>query len=226
MERPKINKRKITNDWQKSCPELSKLRMLDIDNRVGPLVIGFYLQIRGDGTIYMPLYKVGNLYSHYSVLPSSLEIEGRSMDMQMHEIYSEQIAQQLIQKAYIPLQGEVTFEDVKNGYERYFKNPNKGTIVEYEDYVYISSWTRKKELFDNALHTVYNELKSWPEERYFVRDGGFKNWMLELEKKASNREVLECDISDLIEYVPNQHKITGKDLIVEEHGNRKPKKKQ
>ena len=30
----------------------------------------------------------------------------------------------------------------------------------------------------------------------------------------------------LIEYVPNQHKITGKDLIVEEHGNRKPKKKQ
>ena len=63
--------------------------MLDIDNRVGPLVIGFYLQIIGDGTIYMPLYKVGNLYSHYSVLPSSLEIEGRSMDMQMHEIYSE-----------------------------------------------------------------------------------------------------------------------------------------
>ena len=61
----------------------------------------------------------------------SIEIEGQSMDMQMHEIYSEQIAQQLIQKAYIPLQGEVTFEDVKNGYERYFKNPNKGTIVEY-----------------------------------------------------------------------------------------------
>lgn len=105
------------------------------------------------------------------------------MDMEMHEIYSEQIAQQLIPKAYIPLQGEVTFEDVKNGYERYFKNPDKGTIVEYEDYVYISSWTRKKELFDNALHKVYNELKSWPEERYFVRDGGFKNWMLELEKK-------------------------------------------
>lgn len=52
MERPKIYKRKITNDWQKYCPELSKLRMLDIDNRVGPLVIGFYLQIIGDGTIY------------------------------------------------------------------------------------------------------------------------------------------------------------------------------
>ena len=105
MERAKIDKRKITNDWQKYCPGLSKLRMLDIDNRVGPLIIGFYLQVLGDGTIYMPLYKVENLYSHYSVLPSSLEIEGRTMDMQTHEIYSEQIAQQLIQKAYIPLQG-------------------------------------------------------------------------------------------------------------------------
>lgn len=99
MGRPKINKTKITNDWQKYCPELRKLRMLDIDNRVGPLVIGFYLQVIGDGTIYMPLYKVENLYSHYSVLPSSLEIEGRTMDMQTHEAYSEQVAQQLIEKA-------------------------------------------------------------------------------------------------------------------------------
>ena len=89
--------------------------MLDIDNRVGPLVIGFYLQVIGDGTIYMPLYKVENLYSHYSVLPSSLEIEGRTMDMQTHEAYSEQVAQQLIEKAYIPLQGEVTFENIKMG---------------------------------------------------------------------------------------------------------------
>lgn len=34
-------------------------------------------------------------------------------------------------------------------------------------------------------------------------------------------EVLNCDISDLIEYVPNKSKITGKNLIVENHGNRK-----
>ena len=34
-------------------------------------------------------------------------------------------------------------------------------------------------------------------------------------------EVLECDITDLFEYVPNKIKTTGKDLIVEAHGNRK-----
>jgi putative transcriptional regulator len=34
-------------------------------------------------------------------------------------------------------------------------------------------------------------------------------------------EVLECDISDLLEYQPNKIKKTGKQLIVEQNGNRK-----
>ena len=34
-------------------------------------------------------------------------------------------------------------------------------------------------------------------------------------------ETLECDISDLLEYEPNPVKTTGKDLIVERHGNQK-----
>ena len=54
----------------------------------------------------------------------------------------------------------------------------------------------------------------------------FRSTRINLDHVDKICEVLECDISDLIEYVPNQHKITGKDLIVEEHGNRKPKKKQ
>lgn len=34
-------------------------------------------------------------------------------------------------------------------------------------------------------------------------------------------EVLNCDITDLLEYIPNKTRTTGKDLIVEVHGNRK-----
>ena len=34
-------------------------------------------------------------------------------------------------------------------------------------------------------------------------------------------EALDCSITDLIEYIPNSQRRTGKDLIVEEHGNRK-----
>lgn len=36
-------------------------------------------------------------------------------------------------------------------------------------------------------------------------------------------EVLGCQITDLLEYIPNDNRTTGKNLILEEHGNRKPK---
>lgn len=38
-------------------------------------------------------------------------------------------------------------------------------------------------------------------------------------------EVLNCSISDLMEYVPNDTKRTGKQLIIEPHGNRKTNEK-
>lgn len=34
-------------------------------------------------------------------------------------------------------------------------------------------------------------------------------------------EVLDCSVSDIIEYIPNKKPITGKNLILEQHGNRK-----
>lgn len=34
-------------------------------------------------------------------------------------------------------------------------------------------------------------------------------------------EVLECDLHDLFEYFPDKVKTTGKNLIIEEHGNQR-----
>lgn len=36
-------------------------------------------------------------------------------------------------------------------------------------------------------------------------------------------EALDCDLTDLLEYIPNCQRKTGKHLVVEEHGNRKKK---
>lgn len=33
-------------------------------------------------------------------------------------------------------------------------------------------------------------------------------------------EALDCDVADILEYIPNHQRKTGKDLIAEEHGNR------
>ena len=36
-------------------------------------------------------------------------------------------------------------------------------------------------------------------------------------------EALDCDLSELLEYIPNQQPRTGQNLILEEHGNRRKK---
>ena len=38
-------------------------------------------------------------------------------------------------------------------------------------------------------------------------------------------EALDCTVNDLFEYIPNKMRSTGKDLIIEKHGNRKAKNK-
>lgn len=39
-------------------------------------------------------------------------------------------------------------------------------------------------------------------------------------------EALDCELTDILEYIPNRQRKTGKHLIVEEHGNRKKKLKE
>ncbi|MCI8503683.1 MAG: helix-turn-helix transcriptional regulator [Hungatella sp.] len=39
-------------------------------------------------------------------------------------------------------------------------------------------------------------------------------------------EVLDCSVSELLEVIPNKIPKTGKNLIIEEHGNRKESKGQ
>lgn len=34
-------------------------------------------------------------------------------------------------------------------------------------------------------------------------------------------EALQCELTDLIEYIPNEIKTTGDNLIIEEHGNQR-----
>ena len=64
---------------------------------------------------------------------------------------------------------------------------------------------RKTGIRPNAICDYYNELVDRINIEHFDR----------------MCEVLECELSDLLEYVPNKIKKTGKNLLQEEHGNRK-----
>lgn len=67
---------------------------------------------------------------------------------------------------------------------------------------------RKTGIRPNTINDIYNEIC----ER------------INLEHIDRICEYLNCNVSDLIEYIPNSIKKTGKDLIVEKHGNRKQQK--
>ena len=55
-------KRQITNDWQQLFPELKRTRLLEMDNRLGPLITGIYLKVFRN-TYYTPVAYVHNLCS-------------------------------------------------------------------------------------------------------------------------------------------------------------------
>ncbi|MDD6490074.1 MAG: helix-turn-helix transcriptional regulator [Clostridia bacterium] len=68
-----------------------------------------------------------------------------------------------------------------------------------------SELARKTGIRPNAICDYYNELAD----------------RISLEHFDRICEVLDCNLSDLLEYVPNKIPKTGKYLIQEEHGNRK-----
>lgn len=57
----------------------------------------------------------------------------------------------------------------------------------------------------NAINELYNEIAV----------------SLKIEHIDRICEVLDCSVEELIEYIPNKVSKTGKNLIIEEHGNRK-----
>lgn len=48
-------KTQITNDWKQLFPELKKTRLLELDNRLGPLITGIYLKVVRN-TYYTPVF--------------------------------------------------------------------------------------------------------------------------------------------------------------------------
>ena len=59
--------------------------------------------------------------------------------------------------------------------------------------------------------------------RYPTINDMYNEWLERYNAEHLDRicEVLECQLSDLIEYIPNKIPKTGKNLIIEQNGNRK-----
>ena len=77
-------KKKITDDWQQLFPELKKTKLLEMDNRLGPLITGIYLKVVRN-TYYTPVAYVHNLCREYSSITTSLECTSETIALEKHE---------------------------------------------------------------------------------------------------------------------------------------------
>ncbi len=79
-----VTKKHITDDWQLFFPEFKKSKLLELDNRLGPLITGIYLKIIRN-TYYTPVFYVHNLCREYPSLTTSSECTSETIELEKHE---------------------------------------------------------------------------------------------------------------------------------------------
>ena len=78
------------------------------------------------------------------------------------------------------------FEEISQGYKRNFSGSLKRHLSEYEDLLLLSGWTGRKELVEQNLELVFEELKPYREHRYFSAKGGFDTWFENVKNRAED----------------------------------------
>jgi hypothetical protein len=171
-------------------------------NRLGPILVGIALEVGSGSSYYKPSFHVHNLCRQFPAVSLTLiaDLGKGYIEPSWHEKKHRELAPIMMEKARIPFSGDISIENVMKAYEDYFKNPYVGQWVEFEDYALICGWSGDASKIDRALEVVKSTLKTWPEERYFKRFGGFDNWFASLEKRVRDKdklhEIVETQIKE------------------------------
>lgn len=184
-ERQKNIKTVIVNDWLKLFPGLKKYSRVECVNLLGPLMTGIYIKVVGN-EVYTPVFFVHNLCRASEFITLSMALEGETVSFDKHKDRYMEIGKKLADKIYIPLEGDLDFEEIAQGYKRNFQWKFKSSFVEYEDLLLLSGWTGRKELVEQNLELILNELKPYREHRYFSAKGGFDTWFENVKNRAED----------------------------------------
>jgi hypothetical protein len=75
----------ITNTWLEIFPTLGKHKPLHLLKRVGPLLVGVYLEPTRDAEAYVPIGHIHNLGAPFPVLSLGLKAVGPMISMRQHD---------------------------------------------------------------------------------------------------------------------------------------------
>lgn len=197
-----VTKKQITDDWQLFFPELRKSKLLELDNRLGPLITGIYLKVIRN-TYYIPVFYVHNLCREYSSLTTSLECTSETIALEKHEeryIFS---AERLKDKLLIPIKGDVSIDKIIEGYKLFLSNPRRKSFEEYKDIALVCGWYGEKKILDNILDYIWDNVQKEKNHPFFREDGGVKGWFEKICRESTDCEKLH----EICEKEIKKHKV-------------------
>lgn len=161
-----VTKKQITNDWEQLFPELKKTRLLEMDNRLGPLITGIYLKVVRN-MYYTPVAYVHNLCSEESNIITSLECTSETIELEKHEERYMFSAERLKNKLLIPLKGDVSIDKIIEGYKSFLSNPRRKSFEEYKDIALVCGWYGEKKILDDILEYIWNNVQKDKNHPFF-----------------------------------------------------------
>ena len=196
-------KKKITDDWQQIFPELKKIKLLDLDNRLGPLITGIYLKVVRN-TYYTPVAYVHNLCREYSSITTSLECTSETIALEKHEERYMFSAERLKNKLLIPLKGDVPIDKIIEGYKLFLSNPKRKSFEEYKDIALVCGWYGDKKKLDAILEYVWKNVKEDKNHPFFrFEDRGVEGWFEKIREDSNDYERLH----EICEKEIQKHKV-------------------
>ena len=193
-----VTKKQITNDWEQLFPELKKTKLLEMDNRLGPLITGIYLKVVRN-MYYTPVAYVHNLCSEESGIITSLECTSETIALEKHEeryIFS---AERLKNKLLIPLKGDVPIDKIIEGYKLFLSNPKRKSFEEYRDIALVCGWYGEKKKLNDILGYIWNNVQKDKNHPFFSDEaGGVEGWFEKICEESSDykrlHEICEKEI--------------------------------
>jgi hypothetical protein len=172
-------KKRVSKDWHGYFPSFAEIKPLFFKRRVGCLSVSLYLDISRGSEDYTPYYCVHNLSRELDFMSATLSVSSfrpTSMKIRWHDKNYKEFTLKMREKAYLPLEGPISLQDMVKAYQDYQVNyPYPHPMPHIQDPALICAWAGEEALAQECLAWGLEVLKSWPEAKQAAQ-GGVEAW--------------------------------------------------
>jgi hypothetical protein len=184
--------RQYTNDWAEEFPEMTILRPGWLISVVEPLALSVFLEKSGSGHFYKPQIHLCTLINSAKGV-GRIRIDycdriGHGIDRHEHTSTYKQTAKEMREKLFLPLQGDVSFDSVKDAYAQITGWYGPGRI---ETPALLAGWLGLYDRVELCIETAREYCAMEENVRWFERVmGGYENFLSNLREAAFDKKRL------------------------------------